>query len=82
MLRRILRLAVDRGRAERAAPRISLLPGERQRERVLSPREEAAYLKATQAIGDNLLGAYQWALAGIRATARGEFPIEPEDPYL
>src|SRR5258708_7263569 len=48
VLRRILRLAVEWGRAERAAPRVSLLPGERQRERVLNLNEEAAYLKAAQ----------------------------------
>jgi hypothetical protein len=46
VLRRMLRLAVEWGKVEKAAPRISLLPGERRRERVLSPTEEAAYLKS------------------------------------
>src|ERR1017187_1684050 len=82
VLRRMLRLAVEWGKAERAAPRVALLPGERQRERVLNPNEETAYLNAAQAIGESILEAYKRALAGIRATARGERPIEPEDPYL
>ena len=82
VLRRMLRLAVEWGKAEKAAPRISLLPGERRRERVLSPTEEAAYLKATQQIGDGILEAYERALEGIRATARDEQPIKPNDPFL
>jgi integrase len=82
LLRRILRLAVEWGKSEHAAPRVSLLPGERRRERVLNRREEAAYSKAAQEIGEGILQAYQQALGGIRATARGERPIEPEDPYL
>jgi integrase len=82
VLRRMLRLAVEWGKVEKAAPRISLLPGERRRERVLTLTEEAAYLKATQQIGDGILGAYQRALEGIRATERDEQPIKPEDPYL
>lgn len=82
VLRRMLRLTVEWGKSEKAAPRILLLPGERRRERVLSPREEAAYLKATQQIGEGILEDYARALEGLRATARGEQPIKPEDPYL
>jgi len=82
VLRRMLRLAVEWGKSEKAAPRVQLLPGERRRERVLSPTEEAAYLKATQQIGEGILEAYERALEGIRATARDEQPIKPEDPYL
>jgi integrase len=82
VLRRMLRLAVEWGKVEKAAPRVSLLPGERRRERVLAPAEEAAYLKATHQIGNGILEAYQRALEGIRATARGEQPNKPEDPYL
>ena len=81
-LRRMLRLAVEWGKSEKAAPRVLLLPGERRRERVLSPAEEAAYLKATQQIGDGILAAYERALEGIRATARDEQPIKPDDPFL
>ncbi len=82
VLRRMLRLAVEWGKSEKAAPRVLLLPGERRRERVLSTTEEAAYLKATQQIGDGILEAYQRALEGIRATARDEQPIKPNDPFL
>ena len=82
VLRRMLRLAVEWGKVEKAAPRVSLLPGERRRERVLTPTEEAAYLKAAHQVGDGILEAYKCALEGLRATARGEQPIKPEDPYL
>lgn len=82
VLRRMLRLAVEWGKTEKAAPRISLLPGERRRERVLSLTEEAAYLKAAQAIGEGILRSYEDALEGIRATQRGQEPIKPEDPFL
>jgi integrase len=41
--RRVLRLAVEWGAAE-SSPKIRLLPGERHRERVVSPQEEAKYL--------------------------------------
>jgi integrase len=82
VLRRMLRIAVEWGKTEKAPPRISLSPGERRRERVLSLTEEAAYLTAAQAIGDGILEAYQQALEGIRATQRGEQPIKPRDPFL
>ncbi len=82
VLRRMLRLAVEWGKVEKPAPRISLLPGERRRERVLSGSEEAAYLRAAQAIGDSILERYTLALEGIRATQRGRQPIKPEDPFL
>jgi hypothetical protein len=82
VLRQMLRLAVDWGKAEKAAPRISLLPGERRRERVLSGTEEAGYLKAAQAIGHSILERYSRALDGIRAAQRGRQPIKPEDPFL
>jgi integrase len=44
-LRRMLRLAVEWGALE-AAPQIKMLPGERHRERVVTPTEEAKYLAA------------------------------------
>jgi len=80
VLRRMRRLAVEWGRVEKAMAPISLLPGERRRERVLSPAEETAYLQAAQAIGEKKLEAYTRALKGIRATQRGQRPAEPEDP--
>ncbi len=82
VLRRMLHLAVEWGKSEKAAPRVLLLPGERRRERVLSPAEETSYLSITQQIGDGILAAYERALRGIRAIARGEQPIKPEDPFL
>jgi integrase len=82
VLRRMCRLAVQWGRAEKAMVPISLLPGERRRERVLHPSEQAAYLQAAQAFGEKRLEVYACALKGIRATQRGERPIEPEDPFL
>src|SRR6266853_6471010 len=46
-LRRMLRLAVEWGALE-VAPTIKMLPGERHRERVITPTEEARYLAAAQ----------------------------------
>jgi integrase len=60
---------------------ISLLPGERRRERVLSPAEEVAHPQAAQTIGEKMLEAYMRAKNGIRATQRGQRPNEPEDPF-
>lgn len=82
VLRRMLRLAVEWRHAEKAAPRVSLLPGERRRERVLSVTEEAAYLEEARNIGEGVLEAYRRALEGIRAMGRGQQPIKPQDPYL
>jgi integrase len=45
VLRRVLRLAVEWGTIP-SAPKIKLLRGERHRERVVTPREEALYLTA------------------------------------
>ncbi len=82
VLRRMLRLSVEWGKSQKADPKVSLLPGERRRERVLTPTEEKAYLDAAQQIGESILKEHEQALAGIRATMRGEQPIKPEDPYL
>jgi integrase len=45
IVRRVLRLAVEWGACE-SSPRVELLPGERHRERVVTPQEEAKYLAA------------------------------------
>ncbi len=45
VLRRMLRLAVEWGAVEQC-PKVKLLAGERRRERVVSPEEEARYLAA------------------------------------
>ena len=43
VLRRMLRLAVEWGTIDRA-PKVKMLPGERHREHVITPEEEACYL--------------------------------------
>lgn len=45
VVRRVLRLAVEWGVSE-SSPKVKLLSGERHRERVVTPREEAKYLSA------------------------------------
>jgi len=82
VLRRMLKLATEWGKVEKVLPRVSMLPGQKRRERVLSTKEEQKYFEATNAIGDGILEAYEHALTGIRATKRGEEPIKPQDPYL
>jgi integrase len=82
VLRRAFHLAMEWGKVEKFPAKISLLPGERRRERVLSEDEENAYLKAAREIGDTILEGHDRALRGVRATQRGEQPRKPEDPYL
>jgi len=81
VLRRALRLAVEWGAADKS-PKVKLLPGERHREHVVTAQEEGSYLKAAEAMGTQYIEDYRQALGGIRATQRGEQPIEPRDPYL
>jgi len=57
VLRRMLRVAAEWGHSEKAAPRVSLVPGERRRERVLSVAEETGYLEQTRNIGEAVLEA-------------------------
>lgn len=82
VLRRMFYLATEWGKVEKALPKVRMLPGERHRDRVLTPDEEARYLKAATAIGNGIIEDYRRALDGIRATKRGEQPIEPKDPFL
>ncbi len=81
VLRRMLRLAFEWGFLERAPLRVQMLPGENQRDRVLTSDEEARYLKAAADIGNTALAAHTRALNGVRAH-RGQIPNEPEDPFL
>jgi integrase len=81
VLRRMFRLATEWEKVTRILPRVRLIPGEAHRDRVLTAAEAAAYLEAVQAIGTELIEAYQRALTGLRATVRGEEPIKPADPY-
>lgn len=82
VLRRMLRLAVEWGRIEKTPTRVTLLPGEKRRERVLSHQEEAEYLRAAQEIGEAAIAAYERALQGIRAVNRGHQPTKPADPFV
>jgi len=68
VLRRILRLAVEWGELA-SVPNIKRLPGERHRERVVIPEEEARYLAATS----ELLGAI--------ATVLVDTGLRPEECY-
>jgi integrase len=82
VLRRMLKLALEWGKVGKVLPKIEMLPGEKHRDRVLASEEEAAYLEAATAIGEDILESFRRALEGIRATKRGEEPIRPEDPFL
>jgi integrase len=82
VLRRMLKLASEWGKVDKALPKVTMLPGERHRDRVLTNVEEQEYLQATQSIGAGILDGYQRALEGIRATARDQQPVAPSDPYL
>ncbi|MGA2183816.1 MAG: tyrosine-type recombinase/integrase [Bryobacteraceae bacterium] len=46
VLRRMFHLAVEWGKVEKALPNVKMLPGEKHRERVLTPEEEDLYFKA------------------------------------
>lgn len=82
VLRRMLKMATEWGKVEKAPPKVEMLPGEKHRDRVLSAEDEARYLDAATAIGNALLASYQRALEGIRATLGDEQPTRPEDPFL
>jgi integrase len=58
-----------------------MLPGERQRERVLTTSEEESYLNSAAELGRELDKAYSCALHGIRAILRCQQPKQP-DSYL
>ena len=73
-LRRMFHLAQEWGRVGTVLPKVRLLPGENQLERVLSADEDNAYLNAATKLGRSLEQAYRQALKGIRATAGGEQP--------
>jgi integrase len=77
-LRRMFALAVEWGKVERQLPKVRMLPGERHRERVLSPLEESKYLKAAQEIGDRIEAAWQ---AAIRKWGPGNF-LRPDSYRL
>jgi len=46
------------GHLDKPCLRVQMLPGENERDRVLTAEEESRYLKATAAVGDGILAAY------------------------
>ena len=82
VLRRMLRLAFEWGLLEKPALRVQMLPGENERDYVLTAEEETRYLKGAAAVGEAILSAHARALDGIRAQLRGESPDSPSDPFL
>jgi integrase len=70
------------GKVEKLPAKISLVPFERRRERVLSEDDGEACLRAAAGVGDSILKAHEAALHGVRAMQRGKQPKRPEDPYL
>ena len=81
VLRRMLRHSLEWGKIEKVPPKIQMLPGENERDRVLTGDEERRYLAAAASkVGAEIEEAYRRALNGLRAR-KGEIPAEP-DPYL
>lgn len=80
-IRRMFHLAQDWGRVTAVLPRVRMLAGENQRERVLAAAEEQKFFEAAGDLARGLEEAYERALSGIRATKRGESPARP-DAYL
>ena len=77
-LRRMLKLAQDWGRVEKALQRVSMLPGENKRTQVLSAEEECSYVEAAKELGQKIEQEYKQALVGIRATRRNQQPRNPD----
>ena len=82
VLRRMLRLAIEWGKIDRALLRVPMLPGEKRRDQVLTGDEEKAYLDGANQIAQEIEQEYQQALVGIRATKRGEQPWKPDSFLL
>jgi len=82
VLRRMFALATEWGKVDRALPKIRMIPGEAHRDRVINVQEEKVYLEAAESIGNAAIEGYQQALIGIRATERGQTPLQPRDPFL
>jgi integrase len=81
-LRRMFHLAQEWEQVTTILPKVRMMPGENQRERVLTTEEESRYLKSAAAVGEGIIRAYNRALEGVRAKVRGEQPIKPTDPFL
>jgi len=77
----MLRLSLEWGKVEKVPPKVQMLAGENERDRVLTDDEEFRYLAAAAKIGADIEGAYRRALTGLRAQ-KGHAPQVPQDPYL
>jgi len=80
-LRRMFHLAQEWKKVSTVLPRVRMLAGENQRERVLTEKEEEKFLSAATELANELETAYRRSLQGIRATLRGETPLQP-DAYI
>jgi integrase len=70
VLRRMFGLATEWGKVERVLPKVRMLPGEQHRERILTPAEEAGYMKTAQEIGDEIEASWQ---AAVHRWGQGHF---------
>ncbi len=82
VLRRLLKLAMEWGKVEKALPKVEMLPGENHRDRVLSADEEARYLEAATIIGEGHSGILPACPRRHPGNHAGEQPTRPEDPFL
>ena len=81
VLRRMLRLSLEWGKIEKVPPKVQMLPGENERDRVLTVDEERRYLAAATKLGADIEEAYKRTLDGLRARS-GQTLQKPVDPYL
>jgi len=73
----MVRLSLEWGKTDKAPPKIQMLPGENERDRVWNRDEERRYLAATKEVGAEIEEAYQRALTGTRASNQ-ELPVKNE----
>jgi integrase len=78
-LRRMFTLAQEWGKVERALPKVRMLPGEKHRERVLTPHEELLYFKA--AASSAMTQHADPALLGDVATILLDCGLRPEECF-
>jgi len=79
VLRRVFHLAQEWRRVDRALPNVKMLPGEKHRERVLTPAEEDLYFKG--ASSDAMLQYADSALLRDVATVLLDCGLRPEECF-
>ncbi len=79
VLRRIFALAQEWRKVERALPKVAMLPGERHRERVLTPREEDLYFRG--ASSDAMMEYAEPALLKEVAIILVDCGLRPEECF-